>query len=107
MIWNAFHDKLPDSNSNKITTELRGIMLQSLLYGQARDISRSISDSEIPSETVWKPIVDAFYKRDALTVVRKVYQHFRGLLSMKLGSYETFRNFESRFIAQVSKFNST
>lgn len=58
----AFHDKLPDSNLNKIPAELRVIMPQYQLYGQARNICRSIADSEIQSGKGWKKIVEAFYK---------------------------------------------
>lgn len=35
----------------------------------------------------------------------EVYQNFTSFLSMKRASNETFKNFESRFVAQVSKFN--
>ena len=106
-LWNAFHNKLTDSNSNKIPADLRGIMLQSQLYGRARDICRSITDTDIQSNTGWKSVVDAIYRREALSVVSDVYLNFTSLLSMKRGSTETFRNFESRFLAQVSRLNST
>lgn len=106
-LWDAFHNKLPDYNSNKISIELRGIMLHSQLYGRAKDIRRLIADDDIQSGTGWKKIVEAVYKRDTLSVFSEVYQSYLGVLSMKRGSNETFRNFESRFMAQVSKFNST
>ena len=91
-LWDAFHNRLPDSNSHKITAELRGIMLQSQLYGRARDMCRSIPDSEIQSADGWKKIIQAIYKRDALSVVSEVYQSFTSLLSMNRGTNESFRN---------------
>jgi len=39
-------------------------------------------------------------------VVSDVYQDFNDLLATKRGQNESFKNFESRFEAQVSKFNS-
>lgn len=38
-------------------------------------------------------------------MVSVVYQNFTSLLSMKSPSNETFKNFDSRFFAQVPKFN--
>lgn len=106
-LWNAFQNKLPDLNSNKIPSELRGIMLQSQLYGRARDLCKGIPDTEIQSDTGSVAIVKAVYKRDALSVVSEVYENFISLLNTKHGFTETFKTFESRFEAQVSKFNAS
>ena len=106
MLWSALHDKLPDSNSNKIPLELRGIMLQSQLYGRAKEICKKVSDSEIQSAGGARAILNAVYKRDALSTVSDVYQDFMNLLNLKRGTTESFRNFESRFEAQISKFNA-
>lgn len=43
----CFHEKLSDSNSNKITDEFRGIMLQYQRYGRAFDICKRIDRSII------------------------------------------------------------
>lgn len=106
-LWNKFHDRLPDSNSNKIPKELRGIMLQSQLYGRARDLCMTISDSDIQSNNGSKVVVYAIYKREARSVVSDVYQNFMSLLNTPRGSTETFKNFESRFDAQISKLNAS
>lgn len=42
--WRAFHNNLPENNSNKIDAVNQGIVLQSYLYGCARDLSKSIPD---------------------------------------------------------------
>ena len=105
-LWQAFHDKLPDSNSNKIPKELRGIILMSNLFGRAKDLCKKIPDQEIQSDTGVDAIVKAIYKRDPLSAVSTVYQDFLTVLGTKRGASESFRNFESRFTANVSKFNS-
>ena len=106
-LWNTFHDKFPDSNSNKIPVTLRRIMLQFQLYGRARDICKSVSDTDIQSDNDSKAIISAIYKRDSLSVVSEVYQCFTKLLFLKRRSNESVKNFESRFISQVSKFNAS
>lgn len=82
-------------------------MLQSQLYGRARRICRKISQTDIQSASGSgaKKIVEAVFKRDALAVVSEVYQVFLSLMTTKRGNNESFRNFESRFEAKVSKFN--
>lgn len=51
-------------------------------------------------------IAEAIIKRDGLYVGREVYQNFMSLLSMNCGHSETLKNFDSHFVARVSKFNS-
>ena len=41
-LWQAFQDTLADSNSNKEAKAARGIMLQSQLFGRARDLCKAI-----------------------------------------------------------------
>ena len=72
-LWNSFHNRLPDSDSNKIPKELRGMMLKSHLYGRARGLCKSIADTQIQSATGANAIFKAIYKRDALSVVSEVY----------------------------------
>ena len=49
-LWEQFHDKLPSSNSNKMTADLCGICLKSQLFGRALDLTKGISDEFIASE---------------------------------------------------------
>ena len=105
-LWSAFHDKLPDSNANKIPADLRGIMLQSHLYGRAKDLCKKIPDEMIQSAGGLQEIVNTIHKRDPLSAVGSVYQDFVSVMNTKRGNTESFRNFESRFSATVSKFNA-
>lgn len=52
-----------------------------------------------------KAIVEAVYKRDALSVVNEVYDDFKELLHFRRGPNESFQNYEARFSAQVAKLN--
>ena len=106
LLWKAFHDRLPEANSNKIPGELQGIALQSQLYGRALDLSKKIPSTTIQSIEGASQIVKAVYKRDPLAVIRDVDQTFQQVMSTKRGLNESFKNFESRFEAQVSKYNS-
>ena len=105
-LWSAFHDALPGKNSNKIPAELRGIMLQANLFGRAKDLAKKIPDTTIRSNNGASAIVRGIHKRDTLSTVSAVYSDFISLLCTKRGEKESFKNFESRFEANVSKFNS-
>jgi len=105
-LWCAFHDKLPSSNSSKIPKELQGIMLQSQLYGRAKDLVKIAEAEKIQSAEGVNAILKAMYKRDALAVVSDLYQDFINVLKNTRGQSESFKNFESRFEVTVSKFNS-
>jgi len=105
-LWSAFHDALPNTNANKLPIALRGIMLQSSLYGRAKEICRKVPDEVIRSAEGKDAIVNALHKRDALSTVSAVYQDFVTLLNVRRGENESFRNYESRFEAKVSKFRS-
>lgn len=104
-LWSSIHDKLSGSNFNEILAELRGIVLQSRLYGRAKELCKNVPDFLIQSTSGAEAIVKAIYKRDALSTVSDVYQDFMNFLNLECGRNETFRNFESSFEAQVSKFN--
>ena len=39
--WESFHDKLPSTNSIKIPSDLRGIVLHSHLYKRAKDLCKT------------------------------------------------------------------
>lgn len=81
-------------------------MLQSNLYGRAKEICCKIPDGTIRSADGKAAIVNALYKRDALSTVSNVYQDFNAVLTTRRGERETFKNFESRFEAKVAKFKS-
>lgn len=80
-------------------------MFLSYLYGRARDICKSIGDDVINSKSGVDAIVGGFHKHDPLTVVFTVYGELMKLLSTKCNPEESFREFELRFNAQLSRFN--
>lgn len=45
-------------------------------------------------------------QKDSLTIVKKVFEEFMALVSMRRGDNEGFETFEQRLQAQVSKLNS-
>lgn len=51
-------------------------MLQYKLYGLAHDLRKSISTNIIQSATESKTIVNAIYKRDALSFASETYHDF-------------------------------
>ena len=51
-------------------------------------------------------IVSKIYQRDAISVVSEVYRDFNDLVQTRRGQTESYKNFESRFSAQLSKFDS-
>ena len=51
-------------------------------------------------------IINAVYKVDALSTVSLVFHELQTLLSTKRGATESFRNFESRFNANLCRYNS-
>lgn len=100
-----FHEMLPDGNSNKISPDLRGIVLQSQIFGRARDLCMGIKTEIIASAAVQSAIVDALYKRYALSVVSDVLDNINQLLTTRRGPNESLKNFELRFATSVAKFN--
>ena len=83
--WSKYHDALPDNNSNKIPSELRGLTLQAQLFDRAIDLCRGISDDVIASETAVDEICKALHKRDAISVVSCLFEDFEKLLQFKRG----------------------
>ena len=104
--WGAFQDTLSASNTNKIDVASRGMVLQSNLYGRARDLCEGIDFDKINSKDGVDMILTAIYKRDPLSVVSLVFQELFALLSVKRERNELYREYEMRFGAQLSKFNS-
>ena len=105
-LWKLFHDTLPAANANKIPKSLQGVMLRSQLYGQAADLCKGLTDSDLTNEAGAQKVLNCVYKRDALAVISDVYHDFMTLLTMKRGNNETFKNFEARFAAHISKFHA-
>lgn len=81
-------------------------MLQSQLYGSASDLCKKNSSEEIQSDAGVEAAIRTVYKHDPLAVVNDLCSIFLKVLNTKRGTNETFKNFESRFKAQVSKLNS-
>lgn len=73
---------------------------------RAVDFSRDIDDADIASEGGVDKICKALQKKDALSVVSSLYKAFNKLLDRKSSTNESFKNFESRFSAQVSRYRS-
>ena len=105
-LWQTFHNALPDSNSNKIPPALQAICLKSQLYGRAKDLCSGISEVQLTGDHAVDLIVGKIYQKDALSVVSEAYRAFNQLWSTRRSNNETMKNFESRFSAQVAKFNS-
>ena len=104
--WCAFHDNLPNTNPNKIPSSLQGMLLQSQLYGRARDICLKISAEDIKAADGAMKIAHAIHKSDSLAVVNDAFQKFQDLLSVSRGSSETMVNFEGRFDAALCRLNA-
>lgn len=64
--WGKFHDGLPDSNSNKIATNFRGICLSAHLFGRAKELCMGITADELASAEGPSLVVSNIYKRDAI-----------------------------------------
>lgn len=105
-LWCDFHHMLPATNYNKINTELRGMCHKSQLFGRARDVFLGIPLDTIKSSDGFSGIIDAIHKSEALSVVSEVRRDLNELRSTHRGQTESFRNYESRFVAQVAKFNA-
>lgn len=104
--WKAFHDNLPDCNSNKIIVVNQGIVLQPHLYGCARDICKSIPDDMINGKGGVDAIVNAVYEQDLLSVASLVDTEMIFLISTIRNVYKSFHDFEVRFCAHLPRFNA-
>lgn len=86
--------------------ELRGIFLTSQLFGLARYLCTGIDNHVIASDSGAQAIVNALHQRYELTVISEIFRDLKEILSTRRGSNESLRGVESRFAAQMSKFNS-
>lgn len=105
-LWSRYHDMLPDNSSNKIARKVRGMLLTSQLFGRAQDLIRSLGWSLIKSDDGADHIVRAIHKSDPLSFLSNMFADFNRLIHARRGDNETFKGFEARFAALVSKFNS-
>ena len=107
MLWKQFHDALMINNQNKIPPTLQGIVLQSQLYGRAKDIVKAIPTADITSMEGAVIIAKKIHKVDPLSEVSECYDRFTKLLQTTRKSSESLKAFESRFNALVCRFNDT
>lgn len=101
--WLSYHDLLSDSNSNKLPKNVRGITLNSQLYGRVRDLVRSVPPGELECDEGTDHVVAAIYKRDRLTVLSDVNTDFNNVVNARRGTDKAFRNYEVRFQALLPK----
>ena len=65
-----------------------------------------LTAEQLASSDGVKLIVSTIYQRDPISVVSEVYKDFNDLVFTRRGQNEAFKNFESRYAAQLSKFNA-
>lgn len=82
-------------------------MLQSNLFDRAQDLVKKVTEEEPMSEDGALKVASAIFKRDVLSIVTDTFQRFLDVLKTKQGETETFRNFETRFEAQVCRLNAS
>ena len=68
---------------------------------------KKLTPEEIESEDGALKVALAIHKQDVLSVVTDTFHHFLDLLRTKQSDTESFKNFETRFDAQVWKRNAT
>lgn len=64
-----------------------------------------IDQDVIVSDAGKAAIVDAVYKRGALSVLSDMFKDLNMLVNTRLGSHESFKNLELPFAASVETFN--
>lgn len=104
--WKDFHDTLPENSPNKISAAVQGIILKSQLYGQAADQCSELTKEQLKSENGVQLIINAVYRRDFMSVISEAYDGFSILINTRRNDNESLKEFETRFSAAVSKFNS-
>lgn len=82
---------------------LRALCIKSKRYVRASDLCVGIFDQTIKYAAAVN-VVDEINQRDTLSVVSEVFHDLNDFLSTSRGSTEGFRNYESRFEAQLAKF---
>lgn len=94
-LWQAFHDALPDSNSNKIHTALQAVCLKSKVCVQAKDLCSGVTESELTGEGAVNLIVGKIYRKYDLSFVSEAYRAFNYLWNTRRSKTETMKSFES------------
>lgn len=105
-MWSSYDDFLADSNSNKISNNIRGLTLRAQLCDRAIDLCRSIPNEDLLTKDGADKIVAALYKSGPLSAVSHLFHDFSFLLETKCSNTESFKNFESRFSAQMFRYNA-
>lgn len=71
--WCDYHGKVPDSNTNIVPKNLRGLQIQSQLFDPASDFINDIPHSVLKPDDGAVAIVDALHKRNQLSKVVDVF----------------------------------
>lgn len=87
-LWKLFHDNLPYSNSNKLSTDLHGICLQSLLFFRSYQFCSKIQNDCITSAAGVSAIILALHTRYSLYVTNTVFIDFNVLLLILIFCYK-------------------
>lgn len=90
----------------KLDKSKRGIFLQSNPFGRDRDICDGMNGAKIACEEGENIIVSTIHQKEPLYVVVNVFEELNKLILLKSEGKEGFPVNETRFSAQLSKFNS-
>lgn len=104
--WKDFRDTLPDKSPNKISTTVHGIVLKFQLYGQSADQCFELTKEQLKFANGVLLIVNSIYRMDFMSVIYEAYDGFSSFINTKRDTSESLMDFETRFSAAVSKFNS-
>lgn len=104
--WCAFHDLLPDSNSNKLEKILWGPIFKSKCYKRGDDLANCYLEGKPTFKTSVQCIVIAIHKRDPFYFISDVFADFNGLFSTTFHQNENVNSSESQFEAGPARFNA-
>lgn len=104
-MWSTYHGALSDSNSNKKPKKRHGLTLHAQVFNHADHLCRSIPLETRQSNDGQDAIVKASCKHDRLSAASYLFDDFSSLLETKRDQNESFKIFESRFSAQMSRYN--
>lgn len=93
-------------SSNRLPISIQGLVLKFQLYGQASDLCAELTNAQLKSDDGVSLIVDNLYRHDFMSVISEAYDGFNNLLNARRAQTESLKNFETRFSAAVTKFNS-
>ena len=79
--WCRFHDYAQDSNSNKISTSLRGICLFAKSFGRAKDLRIGLSSDQLSSDDDVESMLNKIHQRDPILVFTDIYKEFIDLIN--------------------------